>query len=65
MYPYSSPTDVREQYQARVDAAVRSAQRLDTTRGTKGESPWTRLRAWLSARRATRVQGPQPVYLIS
>jgi len=61
MFPFNAPAYLREEYQARVEAALERGRRVDAARRTKREGAWTRLRAWLSTRRATRVARPRTV----
>ena len=61
MFPYNSPSFLRDEYQARIDAVLQRSEHLDAARWTKREGIWTRLRAWMSTRRQARVERARPV----
>ena len=53
MYPYSSPTDLYQEYQARVAKAVRQHEHASAAQQVPGRLAVTlaRFEAWLTARR--------------
>ncbi len=56
MFPLNSPEDVRAEYQARVNAALRPGRRVRPAREGLGPQVWARLRATLFAQRNERPQ---------
>ncbi len=65
MFPLNSPDDVRAEYQARVNAALRPGKPVRPARPMFGQRALARLRAWLIEWRGERTQHPQPVDSIS
>ncbi len=61
MFPITSPTDLYEEYQARVAAAVEQATRVPEARRVPGVIAWLRWQARRIAHRLRRAGYPQAV----